>query len=52
MIPCSVRGILWFKGQVNVTAIGFSLTPRGAGSDRYKFKQRPGDYDPATDGLR
>ena len=45
MISCSVRGILWFEGQVKVTAIRFSPAPRGAGSDRCKFEQRLRDYD-------
>jgi len=59
MIPCSVEGILWSKGQAKVTALPspkrvragrykiFSDIPayRQAGlSDRYKFEQRLRDY--------
>ena len=44
MIPCPAQGILWFEGQVKVTAIRFSPTPRGAGSDRCEFEQRLRDY--------
>ena len=35
---------MWFEGQVKVTAIRFSPTPRGAGSDRCEFEQRLMDY--------
>ena len=42
MIPCSVRGILWFEGQVKVNAIRFSPASL---SDRCKFEQRLRDYD-------
>jgi hypothetical protein len=42
MIPCSFQGILWFEGQVKVTAIRFSPASL---SDRCEFEQRLRDYE-------